>query len=200
MKLLLATRNQGKLKEMKRILREMPIELLSLNDFPDFPEVIEDRDSFEGNAYKKAFEISTLSGLTTLADDSGLMVDALDGAPGVYSARFSGEDHDFARNNQKLLRLMKDVPWQERTAQFVCVMCLYEKSGDSELVKGSCEGYITTELRGNNGFGYDPLFYVESYGKTFGELAPEVKNQISHRARALKKMKIVLSRKLTENK
>lgn len=200
MKILLATRNQGKLKEMKRILRDMPIELLSLNDFPDFPEVIENRDSFEGNAYKKAFEISERSGLTTLADDSGLMVDALNGAPGVYSARFAGEDHDFAKNNQKLLRLMKGVPWQERTARFVCVMCLYEKSGDSEFMKGSCEGYITTKLRGNNGFGYDPLFYVESYGKTFGELSPEIKNQISHRAKALEKMKKVLSRKLNANK
>ena len=192
MKLFVATKNQGKLREIKKTLQDMPIEIYSLIDFHKNFDVIEDKETFEGNAIKKATEVAKIVNMITLADDSGLCVDALNGKPGVHSARFSGEEKNYAKNNEKLLKLMKNVIWKDRTARFVCVMCLAEPTGEYELAKGECEGIITKELRGTNGFGYDPLFYIPKYDKTFGELPSEVKNQISHRALALRKMRVII--------
>jgi XTP/dITP diphosphohydrolase len=184
-KLVVASRNEHKVKEIREILGGQPWEILSLADFPQLPEVVEDQDTFVGNALKKAKEIAASTGLLTLADDSGLEVDALDGRPGVYSARFAGPKATDGENNEKLLKLLADVPQEKRTARFRCVIAIAKPDGWSTYVEGHCRGVIGYAPAGSGGFGYDPLFYVPSLEKTFAQLSPEEKNAISHRGKAL---------------
>ncbi len=181
--LIIATGNVHKLEEIRAILTVPGLELVGLDAVPDAPEVEEDRDTFEGNAIKKAATLAEFTGKWALADDSGLEVDALDGAPGVYSARYAGEPADYAANNAKLLSELTGVI--NRTARFRCVMALCSPEGETHTVEGRCEGYIAGGERGKSGFGYDPLFVPEDHNTTFAEMPPEVKNAISHRGRAL---------------
>lgn len=188
MKLVLATGNKGKLKEMRHLLDQSGFEVLGLEDFEGLPEVVEDGDTFDANARKKAQTIADLTGYLTLADDSGLVVEALDGQPGVHSARYAGEPSDDGANNRKLLGALEGVPQEKRKAAFHCSMALCIPSGDCSFFSGRVEGVILEEARGEGGFGYDPLFLVREYGKTMAELPIEVKNRISHRGQALKKV------------
>lgn len=189
MKIVLATHNLHKVQELKALLEGEPIEVLSLEDIPDLPDVEETGVTFTENALKKAREICEVTGLPALADDSGLEVDLLNGAPGVYSARFSGPQATHEENNRKLLELLQDHPDpQERTARFKSVIALVMPDGREQVVEGCAEGFILTELRGQEGFGYDPLFYVPEYDGTFAELPLATKNQISHRGRAFVKI------------
>lgn len=188
-KIFLATRNQGKIEEMKDLLRDLRIEIVTTNDVGGTPEVIEDGETLKENAIKKATELADYTGLTTIADDTGLIVDALDGRPGVHSARYAGKEATDRQNNQKLLRELAGIVAQKRTARFKTVMAMVKSGGEVKTVEGICEGHIGAELRGQNGFGYDPLFIPRGYDKTFAQLDSEIKNQISHRAQALNKMK-----------
>ncbi len=192
MDLVIATKNRNKLEEIRQILAGTDLKVLGTADIQSLPDVVEDGLTFEENARKKALTIAKLTGRLTLADDSGLVVDALNGRPGVHSARYSGENATPAENNRKLLEELKDVPMKKRTARFVCVMALARPSGKVSVVEGRAEGIITSELRGREGFGYDPLFLVPDEGKTFAEMSSEAKNKISHRARALQKAADVL--------
>jgi XTP/dITP diphosphohydrolase len=196
--LVLATRNKKKLIEIKELLAKLDFNILSIDDFEGIPEVQEDADTFEGNAKKKAIQIANATGRLALADDSGLEIDYLNGKPGVYSARFAGDNATDEDRNRKVLSLLNGVSQQERKARFKCVIAI----ADGEFVKtatGVCEGEIADESRGDQGFGYDPIFIVPSYNKTFAELGIEIKNQISHRAIALKKAKEILVNYLQTN-
>ncbi len=186
-KLVLASKNKGKLRELQELLRGTGWETVSLAMFPAMPPVVEDGATFAENAVKKAQATSAFTGEWALADDSGLEVDALNGAPGVYSARFAGEHGDDAANNRRLLRELAGVPFAERTARFRCVMALASPMGRVWTTEGTCEGRIGFEPRGENGFGYDPLFVLAS-GQTMAELPETEKNRISHRARAMAAM------------
>ena len=183
MKLFVATRNEHKLREIRAIFSLPSVELLSLNDFPGLPEVVEDRTTFKANALKKAVTLALSTKLWTLADDSGLEVDALDGAPGVRSARYAGEPVNYGANNARLLRELQSVT--NRRACFRCVIALSSPEGDGQTVEAKCEGWIVDSPRGSNGFGYDPVFMPEGYDRTFAEMGSELKNRISHRAAAL---------------
>ncbi|MDD5704365.1 MAG: RdgB/HAM1 family non-canonical purine NTP pyrophosphatase [Kiritimatiellae bacterium] len=184
MRLLIATRNAHKLAEIKAILALPGMELLGADDVPGLPdEVEEDADTFEGNALKKARTLCEASGLWTLADDSGLEVHALRGAPGVMSARYAGPAADYAANNRKLLRALEGVA--DRRARFRCVLALCAPDGRHWLIDGRCEGRIALQPSGGGGFGYDPLFVPEGSNDSFAVMAPEAKNRISHRGRAL---------------
>jgi len=186
MKLLVATRNRHKLEEIRQIFALPGLELLAADEVSGLPEdVIEDADTFEGNALKKARELCAASGLWALADDSGLEVAALQNAPGVYSARYAGEPCSYPANNAKLLRELAGVA--DRRARFRCAIALCAPDGREWTVDGSCPGQIIRELRGANGFGYDPLFVPEGYEQTFAELDGRVKNSISHRGIALRR-------------
>ena len=188
MKLVLATRNLGKVRELGKLLSDQrTIEILSVKDFPEAPEVIEDGATYEDNAKKKVIHIAEYSGCCALADDSGLEVDALDGAPGVHSARYAGSDASDADRIAKLLSAIKDVPDDERTARFKCAVAVAEPGGGADVVIGVCDGAIIREPRGDSGFGYDPIFVPYGYDQTFAELGERVKNRISHRAKALRK-------------
>ena len=191
MKFVIATRNAHKLEEIRAIF-DTPstklrtgseLEVCSALDFPDIPDTIEDRDTLEGNAIKKAQELCDATGLMTLADDSGLEVEAMDGAPGVYSARYAGEPCDYENNNAKLLRELAGQ--NNRRARFRTVIALARPGEEPLTVEGKCEGTIIDELRGEHGFGYDPLFVPDGFEQTFAELPSDVKNKISHRANAL---------------
>jgi XTP/dITP diphosphohydrolase len=190
--LIVASQNKGKLKEIAEILRDVPVELRSPADYPGFPAVIEDGRTLEENALKKARAGAAYGNELTLADDTGLFVDALDGAPGVYSARFSGEDGNDLANRHKMLTMMQGIPVEKRGAKFRCVMAIYHPTGQYLLVDGECQGSITSAEQGHSGFGYDPLFFVPEYGQTFAELPASTKNAISHRGRALQKLKTSL--------
>jgi XTP/dITP diphosphohydrolase len=192
--LVLATKNSGKIREIKNALDLPGLRIRSLQDFPDLPEVVEDGQTFLDNAFKKAHSCSQATGKAALADDSGLEVDFLHGAPGVFSARFSGPDATDQTNNQKLLSLLEDVPGEKRTAHFFCQMVLYLPDGTWIQTEGFCPGVIAREPRGTQGFGYDPVFYLPEFGKTMAELPLEEKNRISHRARALEKIRVHLWR------
>lgn len=185
MKLIIATRNAHKLEEIREIFDFQGLEVLSSFDFPEVPDVVEDLDTLEGNAAKKAVEISKATGCWSMADDSGLEVTALHGAPGVYSARYAGEECSYEANNTKLLRELSGK--SDRSARFRTVVALSAPDGKFQTVEGVCPGKIITELRGTNGFGYDPLFVPDGYSKTFAELEAGIKNMISHRARALQR-------------
>lgn len=188
--LLIATTNRGKLAEIQAVLKDLPFRLLSLKDRPGAPSIVEDGGTFLENARKKAHGIARWSGLPTLADDSGLVVDALGGRPGVQSARYAGEQATDEDNRQKLLREMVDVPDEKRGAAFVCVLVLAVSAGGHEFVaEGRVEGRITREPQGSGGFGYDPLFLIPSMGKTTAELHLTEKNALSHRGIALRSLR-----------
>ncbi|QQK80971.1 XTP/dITP diphosphatase [Salicibibacter cibi] len=186
--IVLATKNEGKRMELETLLAGAAT-VYSLRDYPQCPEIEETGETFVANARIKAEYVAEYTGFPALADDSGLAVDALDGAPGVYSARFAGEDKDDEKNNEKLLRSLEKVPREERTARFICALVYKDPNGDSIEVEGTCEGEIASEPRGTNGFGYDPLMYIPALQKTLAELSSEEKNRISHRSKALQKMK-----------
>lgn len=187
--LVIATRNQKKRRELLEIIGEQSIDLRTLDDFPEFPEVIEDGLTFTDNAVKKAVETAAHLGYYVIADDSGLEVDAIKGQPGVYSARFAGEPTDDYANNQKLLIMLKSTEKPLRTARFRCVIALASPQGQTVTAEGTCEGSIAFHPSGDQGFGYDPLFIPDGYTLTFAELSQTEKNKISHRGRALDKMK-----------
>ncbi|MBI4376223.1 MAG: RdgB/HAM1 family non-canonical purine NTP pyrophosphatase [Elusimicrobia bacterium] len=187
MRLVLATRNRHKISEISELLKGLPVELAWLDSFPGLAETVEDEPSIEGNARKKAVESCRATGLPALADDTGLEVEALGGAPGVLSARYAGPDCDYPANNDKLLRALKGVP-APRRALFRTVMALAHPSGEVALEEGRLEGAISERPRGQNGFGYDPVFLIPSLGKTLAELSSEEKNGISHRSKALRKI------------
>lgn len=178
----LATRNSGKVREFSRLLEGVFAEVISLNDLDSPPEVIEDGATFRDNALKKARAIARYSGKPALADDSGLEVDALGGKPGVYSARYAGEN---ASDKDNIIKLLQDLNGVEkRRARFVCCLALVIPEAGETVVEGICEGVIADQPSGNGGFGYDPVFFLPEYGKTMAEISPELKNRISHRARA----------------
>lgn len=185
--LLIATRNRDKIIEITDLLRSLNIQIVSINDLPDLPEVVEDQETLAGNAIKKAVELAAFTGLPSLADDTGLEVDALRGAPGVISSRYAGADATYAQNMAKLLADLAATPDDQRAAQFRTVMAL-SVDGKVRTVEGSCRGLITRERRGDGGFGYDPVFYYPPLRRTFAELTLAEKNRISHRAIALDKM------------
>ena len=184
--IVLATGNDGKIKEFQSILKDFPVQLKSLKDFGPIPEVVEDGQTFDDNAYKKARETAGFLGIPAIADDSGLVVPALQGAPGVHSARYAGEQATDAENIEKLLREMADKT--ERRAAFECVISIAMPHGPALTYEGRCQGEILSEPRGSGGFGYDPVFYYPPLEKTFAELDLEEKNKISHRGRALQEM------------
>jgi XTP/dITP diphosphohydrolase len=187
--IVLGSRNPGKAREISELLDPIGIDIRSLNEFPDVPDVIEDGVSFGENAAKKASETAIVLSRWVIAEDSGLAVDALGGAPGIFSARFSGENATDERNNQKLLAELADVPTEKRGAKYVCHVAVSDPSGQVQLsVERECRGRITTEARGTNGFGYDPYFLIPEYHQTFGELSPLVKKVLSHRARAMRNL------------
>lgn len=190
--LVLATRNPGKVREMAALLADLGVTMRSLFDVPGAPEVEEDGRTFAENAVKKAETIARFTGLPALADDSGLEVDALGGAPGVFSARYAGEGASDAANNEKLLAALAGVPAERRTARYRCVLALAAPGMPTVTVEGVCEGRIAEQPRGTGGFGYDPLFYLPGRGKTMAELRPEEKNAISHRGQALRRLKALL--------
>ncbi len=196
MNIVLATGNKKKVEEIKKIFGPMGMAstIYTFDDFPAMAEVVEDGITFEANAVKKAKQIAAATGMNALADDSGLEVDALDGAPGVYSARYAGEDADDRANNDKLLEGLMDVPDEDRGAQFVCCIALATRE-DIRTFTGYVRGRIGTEPKGSNGFGYDPLFYPEGSDRTFAEMNDIEKNAISHRANALKELQIYLMKK-----
>jgi XTP/dITP diphosphohydrolase len=194
-KLLVASNNDHKIKEIKKILSKYPLEILSLKDAGIDIDVEENGTTFMENAYKKASEIyDKYDSYMVLADDSGLMVDYLGGAPGVYSARFAGDHGNSKKNNDKLIELLKGQSEDKRKAKFVCALALIIDSNTVIKVQGEAEGVITEEERGSNNFGYDPLFFVPEHNMTFAEMEPELKNKISHRAKALEKLDKALSK------
>ncbi len=185
-KILIATKNEGKVKEISELVKDLPVEFLSLADIADSADVVEDGETFEENALKKARGLAWITGLVTLADDSGLCVDALDGRPGVLSARYAGETASDEEKCIRLLEEMRDVPGSKRAARFVCVLALVGPKGEEKIFRGVCEGRILRELRGTQGFGYDPIFFYEEAGCTFAEMDRQSKNEVSHRGRALR--------------
>lgn len=188
-----ASRNQHKIVEIEAITKKFGMNIIS-RDEAGIPkvEIEEDGDTFEENSFKKANEIMKLCNKTTIADDSGLMVESLHGAPGVYSARFAGDDSDDKKNNEKLLSLLEDVPYKERRAKFVSVITMVFPGGEVISARGECEGHIINEPEGENGFGYDPLFVPDGFQRTFAQLTSEEKNKISHRAKALENLERLL--------
>lgn len=184
--LLIATNNPGKIKEFRELLPHFNIK--SLADFPEIDDIVEDGRTFAENAIKKAVTLAEHTGCWTLADDSGLVVDALGGAPGVFSARYAGENGNSARNIEKLLREMAAVPQEKRQAHFTCVIALAHSETEVLTVEGHTEGEILSEKHGGGGFGYDPVFFSRELSKTFAEAAPEEKNRVSHRGRAIRKI------------
>lgn len=190
--LVVATTNRGKLREIKDLLKDLPLKITSLADYPDAPEVVEDGKTFAQNAIKKAATIALFTNKLTLGEDSGLQVAHLGNAPGIYSARFSGQHPTDKKNNAKLLRSLRNVPAQKRGARYRCYAALVDQKGIIDVFSGSCSGFITTRSKGKNGFGYDPLFYIPRYDQTFGQLDPAIKAKMSHRARAFKKLKKTL--------
>lgn len=188
-RLVLASRNEGKVKEIKMLLAGLPWEIFSLSEFPAVPEVEEDGATFRENALKKASVVAKTLKMWALADDSGLEVDYLNGAPGVYSARFAGEHGDDVKNIEKLLTLLNGVPWAQRTARFCSALAFVSPEGDAWTTEGTCEGIIALAPRGEGGFGYDPVFYLPEYDLTMAEIPEEKKNQISHRAVAMEKFR-----------
>jgi XTP/dITP diphosphohydrolase len=193
MELVVATKNKKKLQEIKEILKGLDLRITSIADYPGLPRIIENGRTFKENAVKKATKIARLTGKLTLGEDSGLCVDALGGAPGIYSSRFSGKDKSDLKNNLKLLRLLKGMPLVKRKARYVCSVALADKSGIIGVREGKCFGLIGFKARGKSGFGYDPVFIIPKYKKTFGELGTRIKHRMSHRYRALVKIKPLIA-------
>jgi XTP/dITP diphosphohydrolase len=192
MELLVATRNSKKLQEIKELLKGMKVKITSLADYRDMPKIEEDGKTFSQNALKKAATISLYTKKLVMGEDSGLEVKALKNEPGIYSARFSGPGSTDAKNNLKLLNLLKKVPLKNRQARYRCFVALTDEKGIVGVVSGSCQGLIALHPKGKNGFGYDPLFLIPKLKKTFGELDSSIKAKTSHRARALKKLRSLI--------
>ena len=195
-KIVIASKNLDKVKEMRLVLKDLPVEILSLADFAEMPDAIEDGATFEENALIKAKFFAEQTGLACLADDSGLEVDALNGLPGVYSARFAGYHADDKTNNQTLLNELAKVGVNESAAAYRCALAFVDTDGTKILTSGKISGTIKTVAKGNGGFGYDPYFYIDA-NRTMAEISPAEKNQISHRGAALKEMMIKLTGKLS---
>jgi XTP/dITP diphosphohydrolase len=195
-KLLLATHNRDKMREYREMLGDLSVNLLTLEDFPDVGEIIEDADTIEGNALKKAREAFRLTGMPVVADDTGLEVFYLNGEPGVYSSRYSGPGASYDENCRKLLKNLRGVPPRRRGAQFRSVLAFIPFEGGEEIVEGICDGTITENPTGGNGFGYDPIFLPRGYTETFGEMNLDLKNRISHRARAFHELRALLTKYL----
>lgn len=195
-KIVAASQNKYKIREIEEITKEFGMFIVPRDEagVPDV-EIVEDGETFETNSYKKAYEVMRLCGEITIADDSGLEVDYLDGEPGVYSSRFAGEDTDDKKNNEKLLSLLEGVPKEKRSGRFVSVITIVYPDGTNIVARGEVEGHIAFEESGDNGFGYDPLFIPLGYNKTFGDFTSENKNKISHRAKALVKLRKLLMEK-----
>ena len=185
--IVLASRNRGKIREYEDLFLKTPFKLRGIGEFPDVPDVIEDGDSFEENALKKAHTISKYLNLPAISDDSGLVIPVLGGAPGLHSARFFGSEITDEERCKRILELMEGK--KERYAFFVCVICIAVPSGKARFYKGRCDGEITYELLGKEGFGYDPIFYYPPYKKTFAQMKMQEKNSVSHRARAIQSLK-----------
>ena len=192
-KIVFATSNEGKVKEIKEIFADFPIEVVSMKEMNITTDVEENGTTFEENSLIKARAISKLTGLPALADDSGLEVDYLNGEPGVYSARYLGRDTDYDYKNNYIIDKLKEAKGEERSARFVCVISLVLPDGREFVKKGVMEGRIGYEIKGENGFGYDPIFYLPEYGKTSAEISAEEKNKISHRGKALSAMKELIA-------
>ena len=193
-RLIFATGNEHKMVEIREILGELPVEILSMKDVGIKADIVENGSTFEENALIKAKEVCKLAGEMVLAEDSGLEIDYLNGEPGIYSARYMGEDTSYRIKNQNLIDRLEGVPEEKRTARFVCAIAAAFPDGRSFVVRGTIEGIIGYEERGTNGFGYDPIFYLPERGVSTAEIPPEEKNSISHRGNALRKMKELLER------
>lgn len=193
---IIATNNKGKLREFRELMADLPVKVCSLAEFPEVGEIIENGNSFAENAMIKAQTVFNVTGCAVLADDSGLEVDALDGAPGIYSARYAGPQKDDAANNDKLLKAMVDVPDEARGAQFHCAVAVIDKTGKHYTAEGIIRGMILREFRGDDGFGYDPLFFIPELNKTTAELSIAEKNAISHRGQATAAMMEILRRQV----
>lgn len=191
-KIIVATKNQGKIKEMINAFKSLPVELHSLSEFGPLPDAVEDGTTFEENAIKKAKFYAQKTGYACLADDSGLTIDILDGAPGVYSARFAGYHADDLANNKKMIEELQKKNVEQSSAQYVCSLVFVDTDGKTLTCTQKCEGIICIFAQGNNGFGYDPYFFVPDLQKTMAELTIEEKNNISHRGKALREMEIQL--------
>jgi XTP/dITP diphosphohydrolase len=190
--LLIGSGNRDKAKELAELLSGLPWDVKCLADYPEVEEVEETGTTFEENALLKAQYYSKHFGVACVADDSGLEVDYLNGAPGVYSARYAGEDCTYSDNNKKLLKALEEAPWHERTARFVCVAAFVSLDGKTHTVRGACEGYIAAEPFGKNGFGYDPVFVPKNCEQTFAEMSATEKHKLSHRGAAFNKMRAYL--------
>ena len=193
--LIVASRNKGKVNEIMELLSDLPVKVTSLFDYPKLPDVIEDGKTYKANALKKAVAVAKATGTMTIADDSGIEVAVLGNAPGIYSSRFAGKGASEKDRNRKLFEMLQGMPMSKRRARYRCVVALVDgKAKTISVAQGTCGGYITTRERGTNGFGFDPVFLLKRYGKTFGELSPSLKAKISHRARALKKVKGIIKK------
>lgn len=187
MKIIIASKNKNKVEQIKEYLKDLNINFLSLYDFPEIPEIAEDGKTFEENALKKSKAVYSYTNLPSLSDDSGLEIDSLNGEPGIFSARYAGNNASDEDNNKKLLRELENS--ENRKARYRCVLSLYEQEEKNNFFEGSCNGEIVKEPKGKKGFGYDPLFLPEGFDKTFGELDLVIKLKISHRGKALNKLK-----------
>ncbi len=194
MELVVATKNKKKLQEIKEILRDLNLKVTSLADYSKTPRIVENGKTFKDNAAKKAIKIAHFSKKLTMGEDSGLCVDALRGKPGIYSSRFAGKNKSDFKNNLKLLKLLKGFPLNRRKAHYVCAVALADSSGLITAVEGKCFGVIGFKMRGTHGFGYDPLFVITKYKKSFGQLGASIKHKMSHRFRALEKAKKIIQK------
>lgn len=194
-KLIFATGNEGKMKEIREILGNLDYEILSMKEAGVDVDIVEDGTTFEENAIIKAKTVMEATGSIVLADDSGLEIDYLNKEPGIYSARYMGEDTSYDIKNQTLLDRLEGVPDEKRTARFVCAIAAAMPDGSCEVVRGTMEGIIGHEIAGENGFGYDPIFFLPEYGCTSAELSPEKKNELSHRGEGLRKIRKILEHK-----
>lgn len=195
-KIIFATTNEGKMKEIRLILKDLDYDIQSMKEAGIDIDIVEDGKTFEENAVIKAKAIMEMTGAMVLADDSGLEVDAMDKAPGIYSARFLGENTSYDIKNNYILDKLKALPWEERSARFVCAIACALPGGEILTTRATIEGFIGYEIKGENGFGYDPIFWVPKYSCTSAELTTEIKNKISHRGKALEEMKAVLRNRL----
>lgn len=193
-KLVLATGNKNKVRELQELLADLPFTVLTIEEYPGLVMPEEDQTTFAGNAALKAEAVSLFSGELALADDSGLEVDALGGRPGVYSARYAGEEGNYAANNRLLLQELKGLPPEQRAARFVCAIAITISGDQTYIIEEDCPGIITQEPKGEDGFGYDPLFFYPPASLTFAEMSAAEKNQVSHRARALKRARELLGK------
>jgi XTP/dITP diphosphohydrolase len=197
-RIIAATKNKGKLEELKQLLSGLPYEVLSMAEAGVTDDIEENGATFEENALIKARAVWNMTGDTVIADDSGLEVDCLGGAPGVYSARYAGEGASDEDRNKKLLAALADVPADKRTARFVCAIAVIFPDGREHIVRGTCEGYIAFEPAGNSGFGYDPLLYVPELGMTIAQMDADLKNSISHRGNAMRQILDILGREVKD--